>query len=60
MHIIIMYSVFKGAPNSNCIVLALCFQKVWRPLFEPDVFRNQMYYIEEITCDIVGSFRRPP
>ena len=29
------------------------------PLFEPEVFWKQMYYIEESTCDIVGSFRRP-
>jgi len=30
----------------------------WRPMFE--VFRKQMYCIEESTCDIVGTFRRPP
>jgi len=27
-------------------------------MFEPEVFRNQMYCIEESTCDIVGTFRR--
>jgi len=27
---------------------------------EPDVFRKQMYDIEESTCDIVGTFRHPP
>jgi len=29
------------------------------PMFEPDVFRKEIYSIEESTCDIVGSFRRP-
>jgi len=29
-------------------------------MFEPEVFRKQMYCIEESTCDIVGSLRRPP
>ena len=29
------------------------------PLFEPKVFRKQMYGIEESTCDIVGTFRCP-
>jgi len=28
-------------------------------MFEPEVFRKQMYCIEESTYDIVGSFRRP-
>jgi len=28
-------------------------------MFEPEVFRKQMYCIEESTCDIVGTFRRP-
>jgi len=27
--------------------------------FEPEVFRKQIYCIEESTCDIVGTFRRP-
>jgi len=26
---------------------------------EPEVFRKQMYSIEESTCDIVWTFRRP-
>ena len=26
------------------------------PMFEPGLFRKQMYYIEESTCDIVGIF----
>jgi len=30
------------------------------PMFEFEVFRKQMYCIEESTCDIVGSFWRPP
>jgi len=29
------------------------------PMFELEVFRKQMYCIEESTCDIVGTFRRP-
>jgi len=28
-------------------------------MFEPEVFRKQMYCIEESTCDISGTFRRP-
>jgi len=28
-------------------------------LFEPEVCRKQMNCIEESTCDIVGTFRRP-
>jgi len=28
-------------------------------MFEPEVYRKQMYCIEEITCVIVGTFRRP-
>jgi len=28
-------------------------------MFEPELFRQQMYCIEENTCDIVGTFRRP-
>jgi len=34
-------------------------QQVLRPIFEPEVFRKQMYCIEGSTCDIVGTFRRP-
>jgi len=29
------------------------------PIFEPEVFRKQMYCIAEDTCDIVGIFWRP-
>jgi len=29
-------------------------------MFEPEVFRKHMFCIEDSTCDIVGSFRRPP
>jgi len=33
-------------------------------MFEPEVFRKQMYSIEESTCDIIGTFwspgNRPP
>jgi len=28
-------------------------------MFEPEVFRKQIYCIEESTCDIVGTFRLP-
>jgi len=35
-------------------------KQVWCPMFEPEVFRKQMYCIEENICDIVGTFRRPP
>jgi len=34
-------------------------KQVWRPVFQPEIFRNQMYCLEEITCDIVGTLRRP-
>jgi len=30
------------------------------PIFEPDIFRKQMYCMEECTYDIVGTFRRHP
>lgn len=29
-------------------------------MFEPEVFREQMYCIEENICDFVGTFLRPP
>ena len=31
-----------------------------RPMWEPEVFRKQMYCTEESTCDIAGTFRPPP
>jgi len=34
--------------------------KFGTPMFETEVFRKQMYCIEESTCDIVGTFRRLP
>jgi len=34
------------------------FGKFGTPVFEPEVFRKQMYCIEESTCDNVGTFRR--
>jgi len=33
--------------------------KFGTPMFEPEVFRKQIYFIKESTCDIVGTFRRP-
>jgi len=29
------------------------------PMFEPGLFRKQIYCIEENTCNIFGTFRRP-
>ena len=36
-------------------------EQVWRhpPIFETEVFRKQMYCIEESVCDIVGTFPSP-
>jgi len=34
--------------------------KFGAPMFEPEVFRKQVYCIEESTCDIVRTFRLPP
>jgi len=31
-------------------------KQVWRPIFEPEVFRKQMHCIEEGTFEIVGLF----
>jgi len=33
--------------------------KFGSPVFEPEVFRKQMYCIEESACDIVGTFGAP-
>jgi len=33
--------------------------KFGAPLLEPELFQKQMHCIEESTCDIVGTFRRP-
>jgi len=33
--------------------------KFGAPMFETEVFRKQMYCIEECTCDIVGTFWLP-
>jgi len=33
--------------------------KFGAPMFETEVFRKQMYCIEEIICDIVGTFVAP-
>jgi len=33
--------------------------KFGAPMFEPEVFRKQIYCIEESTCDIDGTFARP-
>jgi len=32
--------------------------KFGAPMFEPDIFRKQMYCIEESICDIVGTLWR--
>ena len=33
--------------------------KFGAPMFEPELFRKQIHYIEEGTCDIFGTFRSP-
>ena len=33
--------------------------KFGAPMFETEIFRKQMYWCEESTCGIVGTFRRP-
>jgi len=30
------------------------------PMFEPEIFQEQMYCFEESICDIVGTLWRPP
>jgi len=35
-------------------------KQVWRPMFEAEIFRKQMYCVDESTCDSVGTFRRFP
>ena len=42
-------------------------KQVWRPrdrtgapMVKPELFRKQLYCIEESSCDIVGTFRRLP
>jgi len=35
-------------------------KKFGAPMFETEVFRKQMNYIGKSTCDIVGTFPRPP
>jgi len=34
--------------------------KIGAPMFEPEIFRKQIYCIEECPCDIVGTFLRHP
>ena len=43
----------------NVILQYLVLQKFGAPIFEPEVFRKQMYCIEGCTCDIVGIFWGP-
>jgi len=38
---------------------ALGKKQAWRLMFEPEVFRKQMYCIKESTCGIVWSFPAP-
>ena len=35
------------------------WSKFGAPMFEPELFRKQIYCIEESACDIFGIFRRP-
>jgi len=34
--------------------------KLSAPMFEPTIIWKQMYCIKESTCDIAGTFQRPP
>jgi len=34
-------------------------KQVWRPMFEPELFRKKIQRIEVSTCDIFRTFRRP-
>jgi len=34
--------------------------KFGAPMFETEVFRKQLFCMEESTCDIVGTFWRSP
>jgi len=34
-------------------------KQVWCPVFEPEVFQEQLCCIEESACDVVGTFRHP-
>jgi len=45
-------------PHSS-IAMSVEKKQVWRPMFEPEVFRKQISCTEESTCDNVGTFRRP-
>jgi len=42
------------------VELAPPWLKFGVPLFEPELFRKQIYYIEESTYDIVGTSRWLP
>jgi len=46
--VILLSNVFHFARN-----------KFGTPVFQPKVFRKQIYCIEESTCNIAGTFRRP-
>ena len=48
---------YKGVTWLDC---ARGKKQVGAPMFELEVFRKQMYCIEESACDIAGPFRRPP
>jgi len=45
-------SAFRWRPGQEASLMP--------PMVEPDVFQKQIRCIEGSTCDIVGSFRRPP
>jgi len=44
----------------NKVRLHLGKKQLWRPMFEHEVFRKEMYCIEEGTCDTVETFLCPP
>ena len=53
----------KCTPRGTCTHVrdeVRCKNKFGAPLVEPELFRKQIYCIEESTCEIVGTFRRLP
>jgi len=55
-----VYHAWQQGRNQAGLVASGVRSKFGAPIFEPDVFWKQIYRIEESTCDIVGTFWRPP
>jgi len=49
----------KSCQGRNMVRWRLGRKQVRRPMFEPEVFRKQLYCTEESTCDIVGTSAPP-